>query len=65
MNAKNIAIVVAIAVALPSNILGCAYLAMLLNENGYISSNVSMVLILLIIFVNFFWIIRYAIKKSN
>ncbi len=65
MNKVSIAKVVALAVALPSNILGCAYFSMLLEEKGYISSSLSMILILLIIFINFFWMIRYAIKKSN
>lgn len=62
---NNIAKIVAIAVGLPTNILGCAYVSMLLQEKGYISSSLSMILILLIIFINFYWMIRYAIKKTN
>lgn len=65
MNGNTVAKIIAITVALPSNILGCSYIAMLLEKKGYISSSISMILILLVIFINFFWIIRYAIKKSN
>lgn len=65
MNKKNIGIIVALALGLPSNILGCAYISMLLEQKGYISSSLSMILILLVIFINFFWMIRYAIKKTN
>ncbi|MCT4642465.1 MAG: hypothetical protein N4A33_09225 [Bacteriovoracaceae bacterium] len=66
MNQKmKYAKIIGLCIGLSSNILGCSFGAIYLEKNGYISNTVSMMIILGSIFINFYWIIRYAIKKSN
>lgn len=57
--------VLAIALGLPSSILGVSFFSLHLKEKGYITGDHSTYLILANIFVHLFWLVKYADKKSD
>ena len=60
---RNIVKIVALAVGLPSTILGVFFFIYFLMENKYISTELALILILLFVAHIFYLMIRYAIKK--
>lgn len=63
---KNInKVVLGLAMALPSTILGAMVLLYQLVGKNIISENVALVLLLLIIVNTFYLMLRYVIKRKN
>ncbi len=57
--------VLAIALGLPSSILGVSFFSLFLSDEGYITVDQATYIILANIFLHLFWMIKYANKKSD